>query len=105
MRPYRTALALAVAGLVTLTVAVGDAVVLGLTAAWALVIAAIALLWVWWARRPGARIAFSVLLLPALVLFALLGGLFFVPAAIALLVASVVSRPGRPSPHCVPAPR
>jgi uncharacterized membrane protein YedE/YeeE len=105
MGPYRTALVLAVVGLAGFAVAVGDPEVLGLVAGWALAIAVIALLWARWAARPAARAAFSALLLPALVLLATVGGLFLVPAAIALLVASVLSRTGRPSRRSVPAPR
>jgi hypothetical protein len=75
---------------------------LGLTSvaiAWSLVAAAIAVGdHALRTRTPrGLRVALALLLLPLLVLFGWLGGLLFIPAALAPAVRHSLDRPRRPS--------
>ena len=93
--PVRVADGVAVALAVAPIVAFAAAGLTSLAGAWSLVAAAIAVAdHAVRTRAPrGMRAAFALLLVPALVPAATLGGLVFVPAAIALAKAHCLDRP------------
>lgn len=89
MRTLRSLpLLMALAGCLAMLIAVGSDS-LSLVAAWLVATGLIGALWL---RAPGSRMVLPIILLPLCVLLTFEGGLFFVPADMALIGVALIER-------------